>query len=290
MKYSFIIPSLNSSHTISECLASILVAAMLFSEDNNVEIILVDNGSNDNTREIARQVVKNLIVINNPTHSRSISRNLGARKASGDYLCFVDYDIKISPKWLLEVDRVLSERSNVNMLSTKIFPIPQEGKNISSQYNFIVEKIRSSVFLGDHPFLFLDTKACVYQKEFFNKLLGFDESLLWYEDMDLSRRASVNGGVSACSVNSFSVILDTESSLTKIIHKAYVSGKCTPAYYYKWADYNVRQNIPIKVWRSGFGRLIYFMKAEPVKLLPLATLCFVMHSFGVFINLIKHEK
>lgn len=90
---SIIIPMYNSEKTIERCIDSILHSA---TED--VEIIVVDDCSIDNSFEICKQKYSNKIKLfkNNFNKGPSFSRNKGMESADGEYICFVDSDDYVS--------------------------------------------------------------------------------------------------------------------------------------------------------------------------------------------------
>lgn len=90
MTVSIIIPVLNGEKRIGKCLESILNQNY-----KNIEIIVVDNGSTDNTINIVKGLQKKDNRIKqyfSPVKGVSNARNLGLQNASGDYIMFVDAD------------------------------------------------------------------------------------------------------------------------------------------------------------------------------------------------------
>lgn len=88
IKLSIIIPVYNSEKFILNCLNSILDDKF-----SDFEIIVVNDGSNDKTREIIENISnKRIKLYNNENHGVSYSRNFGLTKASGKYVMFVDSD------------------------------------------------------------------------------------------------------------------------------------------------------------------------------------------------------
>jgi glycosyltransferase involved in cell wall biosynthesis len=77
---SVVVPTCNSAKTLDICLKSVKEQTY-----PNIEIILVDNSSIDNTREIAEKYGK--VFIKGP--ERSAQRNFGARQSNGEYLFFL---------------------------------------------------------------------------------------------------------------------------------------------------------------------------------------------------------
>jgi len=85
MKVSVVIPDYNASKTIDLCLKSIL------NQDfSDYEVIVVDDGSTDDTREKVKKYPVRLISI--PYEGTSVARNTGFRASKGDILIFVDSD------------------------------------------------------------------------------------------------------------------------------------------------------------------------------------------------------
>jgi glycosyltransferase involved in cell wall biosynthesis len=87
---SIVIPCYNSSSSILKCVESILK-----SPEDNYEIILVNDGSTDDTLTICNTLsveYDNIVVIDKPNGGASSARNLGILNASGDYLMFLDSD------------------------------------------------------------------------------------------------------------------------------------------------------------------------------------------------------
>lgn len=89
---SIIIPSYNSENTIKKCIESVL------NQDYNgeLEIILSDDGSTDNTTKIASTIHSKIIIIHKPIdcdkHGAAYARNRGLLLARNEYICFLDAD------------------------------------------------------------------------------------------------------------------------------------------------------------------------------------------------------
>ena len=94
---SFIIPLYNSARWLEKCLHSVLNQDIPEAE---MEIICVNDGSPDNSAEMARSIAKehpSIIVIDQPNQGPSGARNTGMRHATGKYLAFVDPDDFVEP-------------------------------------------------------------------------------------------------------------------------------------------------------------------------------------------------
>lgn len=94
---SFIIPLYNSAKWLEKCLYSVLAQDI---PEEEMEIICVNDGSPDNSADLAREIGKkhpSIIVIDQPNQGPSGARNTGMKAATGKYLCFVDPDDYVSP-------------------------------------------------------------------------------------------------------------------------------------------------------------------------------------------------
>lgn len=97
MNLSIIIPAFNVGRYIGKCLNSIYSQDILETE---YEIVVVDDGSTDNTVEVAQQIGSlhsNLKVINKSNGGVGSARNAGLEASSGVFVLFVDADDWMSP-------------------------------------------------------------------------------------------------------------------------------------------------------------------------------------------------
>ena len=96
---SVIIPVYNAEQYLEECLESVLEQTY-----TNLEIILINDGSTDDSGEICRQYRERddrIVLIEQENAGVSVARNRGISLASGEYLMFVDADDLIAP-WICE--------------------------------------------------------------------------------------------------------------------------------------------------------------------------------------------
>lgn len=187
MDLSFIIPAYNEEEHIASTIQSIrssvdassIRVGRLFS----YEIIVVDNGSKDQTSLVCRQM--GVLPIESLATTIGALRNVGARSASGSVLVFLDADITLLPDWsecFPEVFKMLIE-SPSNISGSKV--LPADPATFLSRVWFQENKKD----LG-----YMNSAHLLIHRDFFAKLSGFDESLVSGEDSDLSRRAIILGG------------------------------------------------------------------------------------------------
>ncbi len=98
IKISVIIPAYNSEEFITLCLNSIMSQTY-----KNIEIIVVDDCSKDNTVKIVKKLSKRIKVFSTKRNSKQgKARNIGIQNSTGDYLLFVDADDYISNDKIIE--------------------------------------------------------------------------------------------------------------------------------------------------------------------------------------------
>lgn len=123
-KFSIIVPAYNVEDYIETCLNSI------FNQTNqDFEVIVVNDGSTDNTLKVLNKYKDNIIIINQENLGLSDARNNGVKKAQGKYLLFVDSDDFIDKTLLQKLDSVTKNnpdlvRFGVNeIINNEVIPV-----------------------------------------------------------------------------------------------------------------------------------------------------------------------
>lgn len=138
----------------------------------NIEVILVDNHSTDNTLKIARKFEVKSYTFG---PERSAQRNFGAKKAKGAYLFFLDADMELSPKVVEDCVHVVT----LNNVSAVV--IPEES--IADDFWGKVKAYERS-FYNETGDLITDA-ARFFKRDVFFKVGGYDEDITGPEDWDL---------------------------------------------------------------------------------------------------------
>jgi glucosyl-dolichyl phosphate glucuronosyltransferase len=122
MDISVIIPTRNRERNIDKCILSVL--------SNNVgdlkyEIIVIDNGSTDNTRTIVEHLQEEYSQLkyyyeNNPGLHQA--RHRGARESNSHILAFIDDDVEVTEDWLTAVYEMFQEKS-VSLVTGPVLPL-----------------------------------------------------------------------------------------------------------------------------------------------------------------------
>lgn len=173
MLITVIIPFYNSEKYIKKCLTSVLNQTY-----KDLEIILVNDGSKDNSRNICKEMMKNdsrIKLLDKENGGVSSARNIGIKKATGDFITFVDSDDE------LEID--LYEKM-VKSINEEVDIICCGLKRCDSNGNLLYILDMS---YGKQDFTpFEAMKACLQGKEIgFNVYTKLFRKKLFYENGEI---------------------------------------------------------------------------------------------------------
>ena len=126
-KVSIIVPVYNGQDFINRCLNSLINQTY-----SNVEIIVINDGSTDNSLDLLKKYNDKIILINKENSGVSYSRNLGLEKASGDYIMFCDID-----DWYekVTVEKAVCEIGNYDLLKYRETRVFSDGSSIKRKEN-----------------------------------------------------------------------------------------------------------------------------------------------------------
>ena len=183
-----IIPNYNYAHFLKETVESALSQTY-----SNIEVVVVDDGSTDNSLEVLAQFAKDILLIESENRGSCVARNLGMSKASGQYLAFLDADDTWDPE---KIDHQIShlKKSNADL----VFCQMRAYGEASSQYAKGGEmKVNHEWFLrnpGATPF---SPSAVLLTQELASKVGNWNTSLTGpAEDFDYFRRCAKLGEIS----------------------------------------------------------------------------------------------
>ncbi len=227
-KVSVIIPAFNCEKFINKCINSILEQTY-----KSIQIIIVNDGSSDNTKNICENFVKdngNIILINKENEGPAIARKVGLEKADGEYISFIDSDDYIDSNFYKKlVDTLESNNADIvecgyniideNMQLIKECKMKQqivEGqKNCIKHYikkdnttNYLVTKLYKRELFDNVKFqkLFAGEDACVLLQVFGNseKVVVIPNNMYYYvqtstslcrKPYNLKKNDSVQAGI-----------------------------------------------------------------------------------------------
>lgn len=174
---SFIIPAFNEADIIVDTLAQL----HNFAPKIGYEVIIVDNGSTDNTVQLAQYYDDT--VVSCPIGTIAAVRNCGVKASTGNVLIFLDADVKLTKQWQ---DRINSAIENIDLnplIITGSRCSPPENNNMLNNhwFNLLVESNSATYINSGH---------LITSRILFDKISGFNENLRTAEDHDFCLRSS----------------------------------------------------------------------------------------------------
>ncbi len=182
---SVVIPALNEEQYIERTLQSI--AAQKFK--GSFEIIVSDGNSDDRTVEIARKYTSNIII--EPTRTIAAGRQTGTRIALGKIVAYTDADTQVPQDWLENLAGPFRD-SKVVAVTGK--PVPLERDMLTELFtNLVMDPLAKLLCFFQLPYVYGGNMAL--RREVFEKIGGFNTSLVTAEDMDIINRAKKHGRI-----------------------------------------------------------------------------------------------
>lgn len=140
-KVSIIIPCYNASEFIKETLQSIFLQS-----HRNYEIIIVDDGSSDTSKEIISEIKEHpLTYIFQENQGVSAARNKGLSHANGDYYLFLDADDLLETDFLKQRIHTLQNDENALFACSKALLINNKGEALGIEYEPVCEDVELEI-------------------------------------------------------------------------------------------------------------------------------------------------
>lgn len=241
---SIIIPTYNSSATLETCLKSIEEQT-----HSNIEVIVVDSYSSDNTREIAEKFGAKIIVSKT---MRSKARNIGAEKATGELILFLDSDMELTPKVVGKCVKKVEEGYDA-----VITPEVSIGVGFWARS----KAVEKSCYIDDE----LIEASRLFKREVFEAVKGYDPELEAGEDWDLNHRIR-KAGYRVGRINASTKHHEGKLSLRETMLKKHYYGKMLKRYRIKHAKEAKQQ---LKLIRLAFIRNWKELAKDPIHALGM---------------------
>jgi glycosyltransferase involved in cell wall biosynthesis len=192
---SVIVSTYNGADKISN-----LLEALLKQTYSNFELIVVIDGSTDNTKQVLEKyfsVFETLRIVEQKNRGRSAVRNRGASEASGDLLVFYDDDM-VPFSGSVERHVHLHSDNMEKLVSGNPVEFTEPGKTDVQNYKATrtvkwTEKYTEPVTSLNLDNLFFTAANCSVRRSVLAKLNGFEERLTDAEDYNLAQRALMEG-------------------------------------------------------------------------------------------------
>ena len=184
---SVIVPTYNRAHQLPRTLDSILCQSC-----SPKEIIVVDDGSTDETLALMTSEYPEIVFIQQQNTGVSSARNVGIKRASGDWIAFLDSDDEWLPKKLEIQMKALYENPEIKICHTNEIWI-RNGKRVNPKKKH--GKFGGWIFQKCLPLCCISPSSVIIHKSIFKEIGLFDYSLPVCEDYDLWLRITARNPV-----------------------------------------------------------------------------------------------
>jgi GT2 family glycosyltransferase len=179
------------------------LASLASQQGAEFETIVVDNGSDDGSPELAETEFGVRVIRNSHNRGFCAANNQGIAAARGEFVALLNNDAEADPGWLAALHGACTRSSEVGMAASKVL-IWEDPRRIDKVGHLIYpdgqNKGRGSGALDTGQFereeevLWPDGCAAIYRKEMLNRIGGFDEDFFAYgDDAELGLRARMAG-------------------------------------------------------------------------------------------------
>ena len=181
---SVVIPTYNRRKLVKEAIESVLGQSY-----TDVEVLVVDDGSTDDTSSVVRQIPDSRVKYYYKNNSGpAAARNLGLDKSKGRYISFLDSDDLWPPEYLETIIDQLDNNKDYNAAYTRVICIQQDGTKADMSVD---KRYKSGCmtrdFFATSPCLF--PSAICFHKSVWENIF-WDEQLIGVEDYDIFVRIS----------------------------------------------------------------------------------------------------
>jgi glycosyltransferase involved in cell wall biosynthesis len=216
--FSIVIPTYNSSRFVSGA-----VRSCVFQSRSDLEVIVVDDGSSDDTVEVVRRLAREdqrLKVIATGNRGPSAARNTGVEAARGELLSFLDSDDLLLPRYLASVAECFERRPDAGIVYSPAWVLDEGPHRIRRELD-TAPRLTPEELTGAAPEQLL---SALVEDNFvggvrtvragaFNAVGGFDTALHHAEDYDLWLRMVARGWGVARTAEPMAVLRDRAGSL-----------------------------------------------------------------------------
>ena len=177
MKISVIIPTYNRKKTLARAIQSVINQSL-----SPFEILIIDDGSNDGTEEWVKENFQNIKYIYQNNRGVSSARNIGIENANGDWVAFLDSDDEWLSNKLHEQVKAIESNPKIKLFHTNEIWV-RNGVRVNQMKKH--KKYGGYIFEKCLDMCRVSPSSVLIQKEVFDNIGVFDESLRVCEDYDL---------------------------------------------------------------------------------------------------------
>ena len=229
---SIVIATRNSGELLGNCLQSIKQQT-----HKNIEIIIVDSKSTDNTLDLAKKYHCKVYIfvpkVKKGAFDASFKRNYGAKRAKGEYIYWLDADMELSKDLIKEAVEL-----SKNAVDAVILPEDSFGKGVWAR----AKNLERRCYWGDN------TVECprFFKIDVWKSIGGIDESLgAGGDDLDIHQKV-LERGYAVGRTKGIVMHNEGDLKLSKLIKKHFMYGRDTIKYFYKRPKASIVSYFPIR--------------------------------------------
>lgn len=181
-----IVPAYNAAQTIAETLDSAIT------QNGVAEIIVIDDGSTDDTLDIARQYEARVKVLTGPNQGVSAARNRGIAKASAPWIVFLDADDILMPDTIMRRIETASG-DNADVVVTDWVDLSHETGALGPRKSIDWLALEGDPEVATATHVWATTAALMYRRELIETIGGFRADLPIIQDARLLFDAAHRG-------------------------------------------------------------------------------------------------
>lgn len=250
-RLSIVVPTFNRSAMLVRLLDSIAASQVGSLE---IETIVVDDGSSDDTAERIAEVPIPVVLLHQPNRGPAAARNLGWRTASSPLILFLDDDVVLDP---FALQRLVAEGDEAAGTGAIIKPLGRTGVVAG----FMHEEALSDHRVVDGEVRYLVTCGAMFHRSALALAGGFDEAfpVAAGEDADLSMRL-LDAGLRLRVASDAIVFHEYRTNLRSLVRTYYRHGSVQPLLRERHADRDaqlrssVRERLSLSAWFATFRR------------------------------------
>jgi len=182
---SVIIPNYNYAHYLREAIDGVLGQTY-----ENIEIIVVDDGSKDDSRAVLESYSEKITMIFQQNQGVSAARNNGAAAASGEYIAFLDADDAWLPTKVEKQITKFSENTNFGLVHVGVDEVDPDGNSLVHRLEGAEGNVSATLLMLGREGVLGGGSGAMLRRGVFDEIGGVDERLSTSADWDMFYRVS----------------------------------------------------------------------------------------------------
>ena len=285
---SVVIPNLNGEKLLPICLDTLKIQTF-----QDFEVIVVDNGSRDGSLRLLKEEYPHVKIISlDKNYGFALPVNRGIEAASGEFVCLLNNDIELDPKWMEAMYEALLKNPEVGSCGPKMLRYWERERinvlGIRVNSNGDVEIIGAGEYdkgqYEEVKYVFgVNAGASMYRRSMFDDIGFFDEAFFAsFEDVDLSFRAQLAGYKALYVPQSIAYHMVGATIKKRRYRPTYLNNRNALLFF--WKDMP-GELIKKNFWGICFHKTGYFFKRVLKNFYKLRTYYYLRGILAAFIRL-----